>query len=407
MTRPRVRAFGFPIEGAQSTSPLYRIRPRAPYQLCSAGTPSAGGIGTSTLRRRFANTGQQDSSKANSYLQSFPVETQLSDLLSKAESLTQSTTVPSEGLIKEALDSCKRLATTLVGVDIVPNADSYSSTTSLLDLDERRKRSASPTRSLSRRTRDQIADEISKVALDIISCPPVFITPSLLATYVDTQALLHRPEAIPPALLLYASKPSPRSGTNPIKYTASNPKKASSAVPIPIASVALDAAIDAKNLPVCFDIINATVCAPAFLRNKLVRRALFPVSVAAMVPPAAYVAASRWAIWQDTMDNQLAMNVMFGGLLAYISFTASIGLVAMATSNDQMDRVTWVIGTPLRERWLREEERAFVDRVAVAWGFKERWRRGQEGGPEWQKLYEWTGMRGMVLDKVSLMDGME
>ena len=407
--RPRVRAFGFPVEGAQSSCPLNQFRRRAPCQACVAGPPSrfAGSIGSFTFRRHFANTGQQDVSKASSYLQSLPVEKQLSELLSKAKSLTQSTAVPSEESSKEALDSCKRLAATLVGVDIDPNADSHSPTSSLLDLEELRKRSGSPTRSLSRATRDKIAEEVSKVALDIISCPPVFITPSLLATYVDTQALLNRPEAVPPALLLYASKPFPRPGTNPIKYTASNPKKASSAIPISIASVALDAAIDAKNLPVCFDIINATVCAPAFLRNKLVRRALLPGIGAAMVPPAAYAAASQWAIWQDTMDNQLAMNVMFAGLLTYVGFTACIGVVAVATSNDQMDRVTWAIGTPLRERWLREEERAFVDRVAGAWGFQEPWKRGQEEGLDWQKLYEWAGLRAMVLDKVGLMEGME
>ena len=409
IARPRVRAFGFPVEGAQPTCPLYRMRRRAPSRACIAGPPSffTGSIRSSTFRRCFADTRQQDSSQASSYLQSLPVEKQLSELLSKAKSLIQSTAVPSEESSKEALDSCKRLAAELVGVEIDPNADSYSPTSSLLDLEERRKRSGSPSRSLSRATRDRIAEEVSKVALGIISCPPVFITPSLLATYVDTQALLNRPEAVPPALILYASKPLPRPGTTPIEYTASNPKKASSAVPISIASTALDAAIDAKNLPVCFDIINLTVCAPAFRRSKLVRRALLPGIGAAMVPAAVYAAASQWATWQDTMDNDLAMNLMFGGLLAYVGFTASIGFVAVTTANDQMDRVTWAVGTPLRERWLREEERAFADRVAGAWGFKEPWKRGQEEGLDWQQLYEWIGLRRMVLDKVGLMEGME
>ena len=409
ITRPRVRAFGFPVEGAQPRCPLYQTRRHAPSQACIAGPPSgfAGTIRSSTFRRRFASTGQQDNSKASSYLQSLPVEKQLSELLNKAESLTQSTAVPSEALSKEALDSCKRLAATLGGVEIDPNADSYSPTSSLLDLEELRKRSASPARSLSRAARDKIADEVSKVALDIISCPPVFITPSLLATYVDTQASLKRPEAVPPAFVLYASKPFPRPGKVSIEYTASNPKKASSAVPTSIASVALEAAIDAKNLPVCFDIINTTVSTPAFRRNKLVRRALLPSIGAAVFPPAAYAAASQWATWQNTMEKPMATTLLFAGLMTYVGFTSIIGFVAVATSNDQMDRVTWAIGTPLRERWLREEERAFVDRVAGAWGFQESWRRGQEEGFDWEQLYEWIGLRGMVLDKVGLMEGME
>ncbi|KAL8795239.1 MAG: hypothetical protein Q9195_002250 [Heterodermia aff. obscurata] len=388
---------------------FHRIRRRPPHQACIAGSPSrlAGSIRCPTFRRHFADTRQQESSKASSSHQSLPVEEQLSELLSKAKSLTQSTAIPSEESSKEALDSCKRLAAILVGVETDPKADSYSPTSSLLDLEELRKRFGSPTSNLSRATRNRIAEEVSKTALDIISSPPVFITPSLLATYVDTQALLNRPEAVPPAFILYASKPLPRPGTTPTEYIASNPKKASSAVPISIASTALDAAIDAKNLPVCFDIINTTVCAPAFRRNKFVRRALLPCIGAAMVPVAAYTAASQWSIWQDTMDNDLAWNIMFGGLLAYVGFTAGIGFVAVTTSNDQMDRITWAIGTPLRERWLREEERAFVDRVAGAWGFQEPWKRGQEEGLDWQQIYEWAGLRGMVLDKVGLMEGME
>ena len=385
------------------------MRHRAPYKACIVGPASgfAGSIRSSTFRRRFANAPPQDSSKASSYLQSLPVEKQLSELLSKAKSLAQSTVAPSGQSSKEALDSCKRLAATLVGAEIDPNADSYSPSSSLLDLEELRKRSGLPTGSLSKATRDRIVDEVAKVALDIISCPPVFITPSLLATYVDIQAQLKRPEAIPPAFILYASKPSPRPRTNPIKYRVPNPKKASSAIPFSTASIALNAAIDAKNLPVCLDIINLTASTPASHRNKLVRRALLPGIVAAMVPVAAYAAASRWSVWQDTMDDQLAMTVMFAGLLTYLGCTASFGILSVTTYNDQMDRVTWAIGTPLWERWLREEERALVDRVAVAWGFKETWKRGEEEGPEWEMLHEWAGMRGMVVDSVALMEGME
>lgn len=103
----------------------------------------------------------------------------------------------------------------------------------------------------------------------------------------------------------------------------------------------------------------------------------------------------------------MATNVAFAGILAYVGFTATIGMVAVTTANDQMDRVTWATGMPLRERWLKEEERAALDRVAGAWGFKETWRRGEEEGREWEELREWIGRRGMVLDRVELMEGME
>lgn len=107
------------------------------------------------------------------------------------------------------------------------------------------------------------------------------------------------------------------------------------------------------------------------------------------------------------MDTTTATNLAFVGILSYVVFTATIGVVAVTTSNDQMNRVTWATGLPLRERWMREEERAAIDRVASAWGFKETERRGEEEGEEWDALREWIGQRGMVLDRVELMDGME
>ncbi len=79
---------------------------------------------------------------------------------------------------------------------------------------------------------------------------------------------------------------------------------------------------------------------------------------------------------------------------------------AITTTNDHMERVTWAPGIPLRERWLREEERAAVDKVAISWGFKGG-RQGEEQGVEWEGLREWCGLRGMILDKTELMEGME
>lgn len=103
----------------------------------------------------------------------------------------------------------------------------------------------------------------------------------------------------------------------------------------------------------------------------------------------------------------MATNVAFVGITAYVGLTAMIGVVAVATANDQMDRITWGQGIPLRERWMREEERAAIDKIAGVWGFREVWRRGEEEGEDWDALREWVGNRGMMLDRVELMEGME
>jgi len=81
--------------------------------------------------------------------------------------------------------------------------------------------------------------------------------------------------------------------------------------------------------------------------------------------------------------------------------------VAVTTANDNMDRVTWAPGIPLRDRYMREEERAAIDKIAGSWGFRENWRRGEEEGEDWDVLREWIGNKGMILDRVELMEGME
>ena len=250
-------------------------------------------------------------------------------------------------------------------------------------------------------------DQLSTLAHALLTHPPVFLTPPLLTSYVTTQSLLQRPSTLPSAFTLYATKPAPKPGTNPPQYRAAHPSAAAAAIPPPTASAALSAAITAKSLPLALDVIETSYRAPAFRRNKLLRRALPPFLGAALAPLAAYTVAARLALLQQTMEPGAATAVAFAGILTYVGATATIGVVAMTTANDQMDRVTWATGMPLRERWLREEERAAVDRVAGAWGFKESWRRGEEEGEEWEMLREWVGVRGMVLDRVELMEGME
>lgn len=103
----------------------------------------------------------------------------------------------------------------------------------------------------------------------------------------------------------------------------------------------------------------------------------------------------------------MATQVAMAGILTYTTAVATVGYVALTTANDQMVRVTWATGLPLWERWMREEERNAMDKIAQAWGFKNRDKWGEEEGDEWDLLKEWTGVRGMIVDRVELMDGME
>lgn len=253
----------------------------------------------------------------------------------------------------------------------------------------------------------RIAEKLSELADSIINEPKVFITRGILSKYVSTQILLGSPAKIPQAFILYASKPIPKFRRKSIEFKSPNPAKPSSAISLPTAQAALEAAVAAKDLSLCFDIIDTSVCTDAFLRSKIIRRTPLPILALITTPPAAYALATQLANYQNTLDVSTFTNMIFVGTLAYVGFSATIGFVAVTTANDQMNRITWASGTPLRERWLREEERALVDRVASAWGFQELNRRGEEEGYEWEALREWVGLRGMVLDRPELMEGME
>ena len=289
-----------------------------------------------------------------------------------------------------------------------PLQDDMSPASTLLSLEERRPGNATLLTDLELPTRKKIAGQISNMAYNVMRDPTTFITSEMLVSYVNIQSLLGFPKTIPQVFVLYAQKPVPRPGSSPLQYRTSNPNKVSSAIPLITAQTGLAAAIEARDLPVCFDIINTSVCTTAFRRFKFIRRALLPIIAGiGLVPIAAYTLASQWAAYQNSMDPAVVTRNTFAGIMAYVCFTGTIGLVAIATANDQMDRITWVAGTPLRERWIREEERALIDRVAGAWGFKEKSKRGEEEGKDWEALREWVGLRGMVLDRVEHMEGME
>ncbi|KAK0291400.1 hypothetical protein LTS00_008400 [Friedmanniomyces endolithicus] len=250
---------------------------------------------------------------------------------------------------------------------------------------------------------------ISEKAEEILRHPTIFITPAILKSYVDLQTLLHQPSSLPDIFDLYARKPIPSlSSTGNISYGIPSPSKINSAIPTPTANLALQSAIAAHNLSLCLDIITTSFSAPAYRRALIIRRAALPFAGLAVLPLAAYTASQAFATqFQTSMSPSYATGIAFAGIMAYTVHVSTIGYVAITTSNDQMDRVTWAQGVPLWERWVREEERAAVDALAGKWGFGFRNQRGEEEGEEWEVLREFVGLRGMELDRAELMEGME
>ncbi|KAK0875407.1 hypothetical protein LTR87_010805 [Friedmanniomyces endolithicus] len=236
---------------------------------------------------------------------------------------------------------------------------------------------------------------ISEKAEEVLRHPTIFITPAILN--------------LPDIFDLYARKPIPSlSPTGNMTYGIPSPSKINSAIPTPTANLALQSAIAAHNLSLCLDIITTTFSAPAYRRALIVRRAALPFAGLAVLPLAAYTASQAFATqFQTSMSPSYATGIAFAGIMAYTIHVSTIGYVAITTSNDQMDRVTWAQGVPLWERWVREEERAAVDALAGKWGFGVRNQRGEEEGEEWEVLREFVGLRGMELDRAELMEGME
>jgi hypothetical protein len=335
------------------------------------------------------------------------LEKELQNIESSCEELLSPERVPSERETITILLRCNSLAAWLVTDSPPPSLDrSDGAASALLSLDDSSKMKKIPLHKLPPAIQ-RIADQLSAIAFAVVKHPTVFLTPNVLDVYTGIQSSLGKPETFPEVFNMYANKPLPEEGSSPVRYKKQSPNKVANAVPTATANRALQTAIDARQLVVAMDIIDSTYTKPAFLRAKFIRQGLLPATGLTVAPVAAYIVASQFADFQTTMDSAMATNVAFAGILAYVGFTATIGVVAVTTANDQMDRVTWAQGMPLRERWIREDERAAIDKIAGAWGFRETWRRGEEEGEDWDALREWIGRRGMILDRVELMEGME
>ncbi|SPQ18839.1 97617f25-a3bb-4cf2-ae00-9b8f5935dfaa [Thermothielavioides terrestris] len=263
-----------------------------------------------------------------------------------------------------------------------------------------------PKRIPSQQRLNVVIDKLSDAAYTIVTQPTVVITRQILEEYVRLQARLGKPQSLPQILALYANKPRPEMAAGSIRYVERNPSKIDSAVDPAVAGAALDAAIEAKDLEAAIGIVENTYAAKAFLRAKLLRKALLPGFAVAATPVALYYAATQLAQVQYALEPKIATGMALVGALSYVGFTASIGLVAHFTANDQMKRVTWAVGTPLRHRWLHEEERAALDKIACSFGFSEEHRYGEEEGEEFSFLREYILSRSMILDAVELMPGM-
>ncbi|KAJ5682399.1 hypothetical protein N7462_005564 [Penicillium macrosclerotiorum] len=325
--------------------------------------------------------------------------------------------VPQNDVVQHFFSECEAVTNYLVSLerDQAENpstTDEGNAISSLLEMEEKlgHKRTAKEDNHQGGNSQvidPRLANTVASISTKVIKDEKVFISPEILEKYVTIQSRLGQSEHLPEIFHLYANKPIPEEKSSPPRFLKPNPKDVNSAVPAELANMALNVAIQQKNLPLVLAIIDKTFCAPAFHRAKIFRKAGIPLAGLAGAPAACYALASWAATFQHTMDPSTATGIAFAASLAYVGGTSSIGILAITTANDQMERVTWLPGVPLRHRWLREEERAAMDKVAVAWGFKDPYMRGEEVGEEWESLREFIGMRGMILDKTELMEGMQ
>ncbi|PVH96409.1 hypothetical protein DM02DRAFT_119223 [Periconia macrospinosa] len=247
---------------------------------------------------------------------------------------------------------------------------------------------------------------LSSLALSLIKHPKVFLSPNVLALYISFQRLVACPRAIPEALHLYAHKPVPELGSSPPKYYKPSPKAPKQAIPPKLADEALTAAIEAKDMPLALDVVEMSYCTPAWRRHRMVTKLGVPGLLAAITPLGLYMIAQELSQYSGYIDPGMFKLYSFLGMSTYVLCTGTLGFVALTTHNDNHNRVVWRPGMPLLDRYMREDERAAMDRIACAWGFKEEWRRGDEEGEEWEGLRQLILLRGMILDKPDLMPGM-
>jgi hypothetical protein len=319
--------------------------------------------------------------------------------------LKNETTIPEEKQVLSALDSIQAAARKIAGMQHTSQSEATekedtSPASAILSLDSRPATSSSNIPSST-------IDLLSDTAYNLIAHPTVDITAPILNRYVLIQSLLLRPDTFPEVFELYRSKPIPSQSSSGFTFSPPKPDAIATAIPSSIANLALTTSLHTHDLSLALAIIDSSFRTSSYKRSKIFRQALPPITGAALAPFALYTLASSMSHYQNMLPAENFTAIAFAGMLTYTTAIGTIGYVALTTANDQMERVTWSTGMPLWERWVREDERAAIDRVAKGFGFREKWRWGEEAGQEWAELREWIGVKGMVLDAVGLMEGME
>jgi hypothetical protein len=267
---------------------------------------------------------------------------------------------------------------------------------------------ASHKSTLSLDFRSKSAETLCELLYHLLRDPKVNITLPALRFYTNTQCLLGKPEYLPEIFHLYASKPLATQSSSNISFKPpSRPWLPRLAVPLPLAELALTTAIHKRDMGLAVAITDTTVATPSYRLRRFLQQAMPKISLLSVVPLTAWTIASWAATYQNTFDPVTAKQMALMGGLAYVGTFGTVGYVAVTTWSDHHDRVHWQVGKPLGRRWLEEDERLFLDRIAQAWGFEERKRRGEEQGEEWEALRDTCGLRGMVLDKTEFLEGMQ
>lgn len=266
---------------------------------------------------------------------------------------------------------------------------------------------ASHESSLSVSFRTKSAEALCDILYHLIRDPKVNISLPILRNYTTTQCLLGKPEYLPEMFDLYAHKPLATPSANTITFNRRRPWRPRAAIPLPLSTLALSAAIHKRDMGLAIAITDTTVATSSYQLHRFLTQAMPKLSLLTVIPFTAYTVSAWASTYQNTFEPEMAQTMALAAAAAYIGTFGSIGFVAVTTWSDHHDRVHWQVGKELTKRWLEEDERAFLDRIAQAWGFEDKKRRGEEQGEEWEALRDTIGLRGMVLDKTEFLEGMQ
>lgn len=151
---------------------------------------------------------------------------------------------------------------------------------------------------------------LTDTAFKLVAHDRVYITPAILNSYVQIQALLSRPSTLPTVFDLYRNKPTAyltkQTSSTPakIEYRPQNPTAISTAIPNKLADLALATAMKTKHLPTALDIISATYRDPSNRRSKLFTKALPPIAFFSLFPLACWQAASQFSTLQTALPAE-------------------------------------------------------------------------------------------------------